>query len=86
MGDSGPSKAGHLHVSAKLVRWAEAEPPLRKPHRAEPPLRKPHRAARHVDKAPRHQLAGTCTASVRVPTCAWVRAWAWVRGEGVGVG
>ena len=75
-GSGPPSKAGHLHVSAKLVRWAEAEPPLRKPHRA----------ARHVDKAPHHQLAGTCTASVRVPTCAWVRVCAWVRGEGVGVG
>ena len=72
-GSGPPSKAGHLHVSAKLVRWAEAVPSLRTPHRV-----------RHVDEVPRHQPAGT--GSVRVPTCAGVRVCAWVRGEGVGVG
>ena len=77
---SGSSSWGHLHVSAKATRRAEAEPPLRRLHRA-----------RQIDAAPRRQpprqppkgTEGTgCTrlgACVRVCVRVWVRVCARAR-------
>jgi len=64
---SGSSKAGHLHVSARLAGRSEAVPPLRQLHRV-----------RHVDDAPHHQPA-SASGTGSVHPCAWVRVWARAR-------